>query len=154
MERLPSGPSRVHGFHAVTSDRRSIPILISTSGIIELGDSTLISICEFQDISLQMDQERRLATKRWALSAYASAAVALSRQHSRASLLTAICVAIVTEPKYVLAWIATAEKDPEKMIRLEAQAGRGVGIMDGIELNWSAGDPESQGPCRVPQPSE
>ena len=140
-------PSKFEGFHAVTSDGGSIPILISTSGVIELHDGTLISICEFQDVSIIKAQEHHLATRQWALSAYGAAAIALSREHSRPSLFTAICEAIVTEPTYVFAWIAIAENDHEQSISLAAQAGRAVGIMDGIHLKWSAEGPGTQGPA-------
>ena len=146
LRSLPAVPQRIEGFHAATSNGHVTPILISTSGIIELRDGSLISICELQDISLLKEHEHRLATKRWALSAYASAAVTLSKEHSREGLFASICDAIVTEPNYVFAWIAIADKDEAKTIRVAAQAGPAVSILDGIHLSWSADDPASQGP--------
>ena len=102
----------------------------------DAGDDSLISICEFQDVSKLKEQEHRLATKRWALSAYASAAIALSNHHSRSSLLATICEAIATEPTYVFVWIAIAEHDAAKSIRPAAQAGPAKGILEGIQLSW------------------
>lgn len=146
IQRLDLGPARVEGFHAVNAEGHLIPIVVSTSGVIDVGDDSLISICEFQDVSKLKEQEYRLATKRWALSAYASAAIALSKHNSRSSLLTTICEAIATEPTYVFVWIAIAEHDAAKSIRVAAQAGPAIGILEGIQLSWSGDDRASRGP--------
>jgi PAS domain S-box-containing protein/putative nucleotidyltransferase with HDIG domain len=136
------------GFHALRRDGRVVPIRIISSGIIELNGRRAV-ICELQNISEIEEKEHRLATKHWALKAYAGAALALSQRHSTESLLTAICNAITQESMYVFAWVGLAENDPGKTIRVAAQAGPGTGILDGLHLSWSEADIAGHGPTPV-----
>ncbi|UWZ85466.1 HD domain-containing phosphohydrolase [Occallatibacter riparius] len=139
-------PERLRDFRLVRPNGQAFAILVSTSGALTLDDGRVVSVCEFQDLSVQKHQEHRLATKRWALSAYAAAANALSDQHNQSSLLRAICAAIVTEPAYVFAWIGVAEHDAEQTMRVAAEAGPGSGLLEGLRLTW--GDNErGQGPA-------
>ncbi len=142
-------PERYEGFHLLAGDGREIPVVVSTSGAIRFAGHMLAAICEFQDVSVQQQQAHQLATRQWALSAYGAAAVALCQHHSAQGLFTAICEAIVTEPMYLFAWVATAEDDTEKTIRLVAEAGPMNGLMDGIELSWDETHHLGRGPTAV-----
>ena len=142
-------PLQYEGFHLLNSEGFKIPIAVSSSGVIQLGNCTPVAVLEFRDISLEKQQEYRLATQRWALSAYAAAAVALSHQRTALDLYAAICEAIVTEPAYMLAWVGIADHAPRKPIRIAARAGQGRSILDGLFLSWSERDPSGQGPTPV-----
>jgi PAS domain S-box-containing protein len=147
--RLTEEPVQYDDFHLLDNKGRKIPIAVSSSGVIKLGGRTPIAVIEFRDVSLEKQQEYRLAAQRWALSAYAAAAVALSQQHAACDLYAAICKAIVTEPTYVLAWVGIAEQGPGRPIRLVARAGPGGSILEGLSLSWSEDDPSGQGPTPV-----
>lgn len=149
LERKSPEPERYENFHLLAADRREIPVVVSTSGVIRLGGQMLAAICEFQDVSVQQQQAHQLATRQWALSAYGAAAVALGHHHSASGLFTAICEAIVTEPMYLFAWVAVANDDPEKTIQLVAEAGPMAGLMDGIELSWSEVHHLGSGPTAI-----
>jgi PAS domain S-box-containing protein len=149
LETLTALPSQYNEFHALRGDGISSPVIIWNSGLINVEGGKSALICEFQDISELEQQEHRLATKRWALSAYAAAARALSQRHSRDSLLAAICEGITGESAYVYAWVALADDAPEKLLRVAAEAGRGIGILDGLRLSWSENDPAGQGPTPI-----
>ena len=146
LAEMSSYPERLSDFRLRRPDGEQISILVSNSGAQTLEDGRVVSVCEFQDLSMQKEQEHRLATKRWALSTYAAAADALSDEHNQSSLLRAICAAIVTEPAYVFAWIGVAEPDAEQTMRVAAEAGPGTGLLEGLRLTW--GDNErGQGPA-------
>ncbi len=147
--RTTGQPLEYDGFHLLSSEGRKIPIAVSSSGVVKMGGLTPVAVVEFRDVSLEKQQEYGLATQRWALSAYAAAAVALSEQHSARNLYEAICEAIVTEPTYELAWVGIAEQGQGQPIRVVARAGRGKGILDGLSLSWSEDDPSGQGPAPV-----
>ena len=142
-------PLQYDGFHLLNSEGRKIPIAVSSSGVVKLCGLTPVAVVEFRDVSLEKQQEYGLATQRWALSAYAAAAVALSQQHAARNLYEAICEAIVTEPTYELAWVGIAEHGRGKPIRVVACAGRGSNILEGLSLSWSEDDPAGQGPAPV-----
>lgn len=149
LERLTPHGARYDGFHALRPDGVSVPLKISTSGVIDLPDGATVLICEFRDVTDLEEQEHRLITKRWALSAYAGAARALSLRHSRDSLLTAICQAITGEATYVFAWVGIAEEGPDKPIRVAGQAGEASGILEGLELSWDQNHIGGRGPTPV-----
>lgn len=123
-------------FHIQRKDGSCLPVAIWSSPPLQLAGRSLM-IAEFRNITKLQEHEHRLATKRWAINAYAGAASALWQQHSSESLPQAICDAITRESNYVLAWVGMAGSGPDKKIRVAAAAGSAVGYLDGLDLSWS-----------------
>jgi PAS domain S-box-containing protein len=123
-------------FHIQRKDGSCVPVAIWSSPPLELAGRSLM-IAEFRNITKLQEHEHRLATKRWAINAYAGTASALWLQHSSESLPQAICDAITRESNYVLAWVGMAENGPDKKIKVAAAAGSAVGYLDGVDLSWS-----------------
>jgi PAS domain S-box-containing protein len=140
---------RVHsGFHIQCMDGRIVPVTIRSSESLLL-DGRRVMICVYRDISDLEQREHLLASKSWALSAYAGAALALGRKHTTESLFESICAAITRESEYTLAWIGIAEEDAAKNVRIAAAAGSGIGYMDGLHVSWSEDDPMGRGPTGI-----
>jgi PAS domain S-box-containing protein len=136
------------GLHLQRKDGQLIPVLTTVSKSLVLGGRDVI-LCVYRDMTELENREHRLATKRWALSAYAGAAAALWQKHTSESLLEAICQAITRESVYVLAWAGVAEHGPGKRIRVAALSGSAIGYMDGLELSWAEDGPGGQGAAAV-----
>jgi len=114
----------------------SIPVAFSSSSSVVLAGESL-TICTVRDRTELEEQAHSLATLRWALSAYAGAALALGQANCTESLLQAICEAITTESAYVLAWIGSAEDGPEKPVRIVAASGSGKNDLDDLHVSWA-----------------
>ena len=141
-------PSRHVGYHLRQKDGRSLPVKISSSKSLVLdGRSMVIGV--YSDVTELEEREHRLATKRWALSAYAGAAVALWQKHTSESFLEAICDAITREAVYLFAWAGLAEDGAGKPVRVVASAGSAVGYLNGLQFSWSEDDPMGNGPTGV-----
>jgi PAS domain S-box-containing protein/putative nucleotidyltransferase with HDIG domain len=136
------------GFYLQRKDGQCLPVKILSWKSLVLGDR-FVTICVYIDISYQVEQEHRLSTQNWALSAYAGAALALGRAETVAELKQSICEAITKESVYALAWIGIAEDGPEKKIRIAAAAGSGIEYMEGLQVNWSEDDPVGRGPTGI-----
>lgn len=135
----------LNGLHLLRKDGASVPVSISSSAPFESeGRSMAVGI--YRDVSELMEREHLLATQNWALSAYASASLALGQARSSESLLQAICVAITQDPAYLLAWVGIAEDDPEKRIRIAASAGQATSFLEGLHLSWSEDQATGKGP--------
>jgi PAS domain S-box-containing protein len=135
----------LHGFHLLRKDGRILPVEISTSVPFE-SHGKLLTIGVFRDITEIKEHEHLLFTQNWALSAYASAALALGRARTSESLLQAICKAIAQDSIYLLAWVGMADDGPEKRIQILAAAGKARSYLDGAPLNWYEDDPSGHGP--------
>jgi PAS domain S-box-containing protein len=133
------------GFHILRKDGEYVPVTISSSAPFEVEGRWLV-IGIFRDITDLEDREHRLTIKRWALHAYAAAALALMRADSSATLMQDICEAITKESIFVLAWVGFAEEGPEKPVRWVGAAGSALAYMEGLEVSWSADKPSGQGP--------
>ncbi|MGA2674375.1 MAG: HD domain-containing phosphohydrolase [Terracidiphilus sp.] len=133
------------GFHIQRKDGSVAPVAIWSSESLKFG-SLSIMIMEFRDISEVEQREHLLATKTWASSAYAGAALALGRKQTPESLLEAICAAITGESAYLLAWVGVAEDGPAKPVRIAAVAGSAKSYMDGLTVSWSEDELGGQGP--------
>ena len=136
------------GFHVQRKDGASIPMTFSATPAFQSDGQTLI-LTVFRDNSELEKQAHRLATLRWALSAYASAAIALGHADSTEGLLQAICEAITSEPTYVLAWVGIAEDGLGKPVRLITAAGSATHYLDGLQVSWSEDDPAGNGPTGI-----
>jgi PAS domain S-box-containing protein len=140
--------SRHTGFHIQRKDGRCSPVEISSSKPLTL-DGRSVAISVYFDITDQEGKEHQLSTQNWALSAFSIAALALGRARSAEGLLQSICEAITKQSVYVLAWVGIAEDGPDNKIRVAASAGSAAGYLDGVHANWSADEPEGQGPTGV-----
>ena len=135
-------------YHIQRKDGRCVPVLITSSKSAQVGNRSVL-IAAIRDISDQVEREFRLSTLNWALSAYASAALALGQVSSPEDLHQAICEAITRQSAYVLAWVAIAEDGPDKRIQVAAAAGSAVGYLDGLKLSWSKNEPGGVGPTGI-----
>ncbi len=151
FSRIGQQPFSNSDFHVQRKDGLLVPVTIWSSASLDLAGRSVV-IAEFRDISELQQREHRLRTKRWALAAYAGAALALGHKHSFESLLHSICDAITHESVYVLAWVAITEDKPDnldKTIRIAAAAGTALGYLDGLHLTWKEDDPRGEGPLGV-----
>ena len=141
-------PTSHPGLHIQRKDGELVPVLATGSRSLIL-DGKAVVITVYRDITELEDREHRLATKRWALAAYAGAAAALWQKHSPESFLEAICHAITRESVYVLAWVGIAEYGQHKPIRIAAAAGSAIDYMEGLHLSWSENEVGGQGPTGI-----
>lgn len=133
------------GFHIQRKDGQVVPVQIWCSDP-ATHNGREIAIVEFRDISHRLQNQHRLASQNWALSAFSGAAVALSRARSEEELLQSICEAITHESVYVLTFVTVAERDPGKTLRFAAVSGSASAYLEGLRLSWDATDPDGQGP--------
>jgi PAS domain S-box-containing protein len=136
------------GLHLQRKDGQLVPVLTTVSRSLVLDGRDAI-LCVYRDMTDLVNREHRLATKRWALAAYAGAAAALWQKHTAESLLEAICQAITRESTYVLAWVGIAEHGPGKQIRVAAVSGSATAYVDGLELSWAEDGPGGQGAAAI-----
>lgn len=136
------------GFHTQSNAGRSAPVVVETSKSTMMGSRT-VKVCFYRDVSDLEQREHRLATKQWALSAYAGAAMAMGERHTVESLLEAICEAITWKSVYVLAWVGFAKAGENKPVRIAAASGTAKGYLDGLSLSWSESRPDGNGPVGV-----
>ncbi len=132
-------------FHIQHQDGQCAPVNIKSSYPITLGDRQVM-ICVYRNTSDLELSEHHLTTKTWALSAFAGAALALTHEHSAASLFKAICEAITRESIYTLAFVGIAENGPDKRVDIAAATGAAVSFLDGQNLSWSEDRPDENGP--------
>jgi len=141
-------PSRHAGYHIQRKDGFCAPVIISSSKSVVLdGRAAMVGV--YFDITERDQREDRLALNRWALSAYAGAALALGQRDTPEALLGDICEAITRESVYLLAWVGIAEDGPGKPVRVAAAAGSAVDYIAGLHLSWSEDDPMGQGPTGI-----
>jgi PAS domain S-box-containing protein/putative nucleotidyltransferase with HDIG domain len=141
-------PSAHPGFHLQSKLGRQIPVKISSSEL-QVIDRRTVVIYSYIDITDSLETDHRLSAQNWALSAYASAALALGKASDPASLFQAICEAITKESAYALAWIGIAGNDSSLSVRTAAAAGKALGYLDGLHVTCSEREPGGQGPVGV-----
>ena len=146
--RLHQQPSRYAGYHLLRHDGQSVPVVITCSKS-EVVASRPVLVCVYSDVTELEEREHRLATKRWAISAYAGAASALWQKHTSESLIEAICEAITRESVYMFAWVGIAEDGPSRPVRVAAASGSALGYLKGLRMSWSSDDPMGQGPTGI-----
>jgi PAS domain S-box-containing protein/putative nucleotidyltransferase with HDIG domain len=122
-------------FHLQRKDGGCVPVMISSSKSLVL-DGRAVAIFVYLDIIDLVEKEHQLSVKNWALSAYASAAMAFASARSSKDLLEDICEAIAHKSIYVLAWVGIAEDGPDKKVRIAAAAGSAMGFLDGLQVSW------------------
>ncbi len=148
FQKAVSGSGLIAGVHLLRKDGSTFHVEISTSAPFEI-DGRMLVFGIFHDTSEMDDREHRLATKRWALRAYAGAAMALVRAESSATLMQEICEAITDEAVFVLAWIGFAEDAPGKPVRVAGAAGSALSYLDGLEVGWDEDAASGRGPTGI-----
>ncbi len=147
-QAVASEPAVFDGFHLLHKDGQSIPVSISSSVPFD-ADGRLLIIGIFRDVSDLEERQQRLETKRWALRAYAEAALALSRARSSASLMQSICEAMTHESIFRLAWVGFPDEGPEKLIRMVGMAGPAIAYGESLEVSWAEDRESGRGPTGV-----
>lgn len=149
-ELLPRGPelSQCADLHIQRRDGRCIPVMAFCSGSLA-SDGQAVALIVYRDNTELAEREHRLATRKWALAAYAGAAKALWEKQTTESLLGAICEAITAESIYPLAWVGIAEDGPGKPIRIAAAKGVALNYLDGLNISWSEDEPTGRGPTAI-----
>ena len=92
------------------------------------------------------ENESRLRSMNWALTAYARSTSALLHTESLEPVVASVCEAIVADDAYALACVALAEPLPSKTIKVVAGSGKAIGYLEGLKLSWSEDEPEGTGP--------
>lgn len=141
-------PGIFNGYHMQRKDGTVAPVSISSSTPFE-ADGRLLIVGIFRDLTDLEDRERRLEIKRWALRAYAGAALALGSARSATGLAQAVCEAITHDSIFVLAWVGFPDDGPGKLIQLEGSAGSAIRYLDGLEVSWDEERPSGQGPTGI-----
>ncbi|MGO8756815.1 MAG: HD domain-containing phosphohydrolase [Terracidiphilus sp.] len=139
-----ASPGTVAEFRILCKDGRTLPVEVSTSAAFNLNGQCLV-VCLLRDISKAKEHKRTQAINSWALKAYASAAIALARAHSSASLMQEICAAITHDSHFVLAWIGFAEEGPGKPVRIAGAAGPALPYLDGLTVSWDENEASGRG---------
>ena len=101
------------------------------------------------DIQSSLDQsslEKELQTQRRALLAHAEAMSALAQAENEEELISGVCKAIASQDPYVLAWVGTAENDPEKTIRFLGSYGLEQKYLQDLVVSWGENTPSGNGP--------
>jgi PAS domain S-box-containing protein/putative nucleotidyltransferase with HDIG domain len=143
--RVEQEPAQHPGFHIQCRDGRLLPVMTSSSKSAEMDGRPIVNYTYF-DITEQVENEHRLSTQNWALSAYAAATLALGRARTAEGLLQEICEAVTRDSVYLLAWIGIAEDGPDKPVRIAAAAGPSLSYLDGVQVSWSAETQMGKGP--------
>ena len=131
--------------HLSCADGGEIPVWVDTSEPYEWGGERVF-VAEVRNAAREQDMEERLAAKRWALRAYAAAAMTLMKAESSETLLQQICEAMTTDSPFVLASVAIVGPAPEYRVEIQAKAGSAIGYMEGIAISAAAGSAIGIGP--------
>ncbi len=126
-------------------DGSGIPVWVVLSRPFDFEGRSLI-VGEVRNAAREVDMEDRLAAKRWALRAYASAALTLVSAKSSATLLQDICEAITQDSPFLLAYVGFFGPAPDYMVTVKAKAGQAADYLDGIEISGSKDRVSGQGP--------
>ena len=129
-------------------DGHSIPVLVAHSDRFSFEGREFVAGFH-RDIRGLEDREHRLAVKRWALSAYASAAAELTGARTSDGLVQRVCDAITTNPIYALAWVGVGDHGPGNPIQVLGASGRALNYMHGLQLSWAEYEPAGRGPTGI-----
>lgn len=127
-------------------DGTRIPAWMTLSRPYSFAGRRLV-VFELRNAAREQDMEERLAAKRWALRAYAAAALTLVRAESSETLLQQICEAMTNDSPFVLASVAMVGAAPEYPVVIQAKAGPAIGYMEGIEITAAADSSRGRGPA-------
>ncbi len=131
--------------HLRCADGGEIPVWVDASEPYALDGERLI-VAEVRNALRERVMEERLEAKRWALRAYAAAAMTLVKAESSETLLQQICEAMTEDSPFVLASVAMVGAAPEYRVDIQAKAGPAIAYMEGIEISAAAGTERGIGP--------
>ena len=140
-----STPAVLKDLYIQTKTMRLIPVEVSLATMFENQGSYQL-IGSFRNLQTITDTEYELAAKKWELSAYASAALALSQASSAEELMQLVCDALTHEHRYVLAWVGIAENTADKRVRIAAGSGCSKNYLTDLSVSWAEDSPWGQGP--------
>ena len=89
------------------------------------------------DITDRRIAEEQLKKLNRALLAISKGNQALLRANNEKGLLDDICKIIVEVGGYLMAWVGYAEDDPDKSVRVVANAGLDEGYLDSVSVTWN-----------------
>lgn len=138
----------ITGLHFRHKSGRLIPVEISSSQQF-LVDGRAVIVGIVRDVTDLEERDGRLAIKRWALRAYASAAMVLATARSLSSFEQEICEAITRDSIFVLAGIGYAEDNPRKLVHMAGAAGPALKYFDGLEVSWDENVESGRGPTGI-----
>lgn len=138
-------PTVYLGFNILRKDGRTLPISISSSGVLDLHGRALV-ILEFRDITGLLEAERQLSAQNWALAAFSTAAETLGHAETDEQLYKGICEAITAQSAYILAWVGLAKDDLAKSVQIQAASGVGAGYLEDLPISWDEAAASGQGP--------
>ncbi|MDH4320647.1 MAG: PAS domain S-box protein [Desulfobulbaceae bacterium] len=114
-----------------------IPVILSASVMHDPAEATVTGIVLLaQDITALQKSEQQLRRVNRALKTLIGCNQAVSAAQTEEALLHGICEAVVDKGGYRLAWIGFAEQNPEKTVRVAAQAGYDDGYLENLRISW------------------
>jgi PAS domain S-box-containing protein len=89
------------------------------------------------DITARRNSEENLKKYNRTLRAISNANQALMHAENEQEFIDSVCGIIIKDCGYKLAWIGFAEDNPEKTVRLAAQAGYEEGYINKLKITWA-----------------
>ena len=148
LQANPSEGGTAFRTHMTTLRGNTIPVWMTISKPFDSEDRP-VRILELRNAALEQDMEDRLLAKRWALRAYAAAAMALVQAESSETLLQDICDAITQDSPFLLAYVGIVGPAPDFVVHTHGKAGSAVGYLDDIAISGSKHLPSGQGPFGI-----
>ena len=137
------GAGKFGDIDVLCADGSRVPVGIRTS-VLELDGRRLV-LGSFRDIRERREAETSLRRSNWALSALLRANMAAIQAGTDNGLMQSVCEAIASDGVFTLAWIGTAEENPEKSVKLIGAAGPAIGYISGLRISWGV-DEFGRGP--------
>jgi PAS domain S-box-containing protein len=104
-------------------------------------------IGSIQDITERKLKDERLVERMAAIRLVKNVNIAIAKAENSQQLLDDICRLVCINPSYLLAWVGYAQDDPDKSIRIMAQAGMVVDYAKTVRISWDDSAPQGNGPA-------
>jgi PAS domain S-box-containing protein len=108
-------------------------------------DEPVQFIGSVQDITERKLKDERLLERMAAIRLVKNVNIAIARAECHQHLLDDMCRLVCTNPGYLLAWVGYAQDDPDKSIRIMAQAGIIVDYATHVKISWDDSSPQGNG---------
>jgi|GEM_PF-1047215 len=96
-----------------------------------------------RDVTAEQARQDKTARNRRAMRALAVVHAALARAQTRADLHQMVCDGLVAEAGYAMAWLGLVDAEPDRPVRVTAQAGDRNGYLQGPDIRLD--DPATSG---------
>lgn len=103
----------------------------------------VVTFAEITELKQAEERARRLNRSLRVLS---SCQFDLLNALDEAAYLDQVCRAVVAAGDFLLACVVFANRDPDKSVRIAAQAGPATDYLQGIQLSWDGKQPSGRGP--------